>query len=218
MPPAVSGKYKQLLVVLVLNFSLSPFFDGMFGELLSSALLLYTLIVIVRTFSMRQQLLQLYLGIAISAFGLQTGLRLGWFSAEVLFLAVLIQVVYGIYLGVAVYLILRDILLCQQVTVDTIRGSICVYLLIGFIWAFLYGIVASLDAQAFSTSILNATSSYGEIIYFSFVTLTTLGYGDILPVSPIARMLANLEAIVGQLYPSILIAILVSNYTAEKLK
>ncbi|MEM7717215.1 MAG: potassium channel family protein [Cyanobacteria bacterium P01_A01_bin.68] len=55
-------------------------------------------------------------------------------------------------------------------------------------------------------------------MYFSFTTLTTLGYGDIIPVSPLAKMLTNLEAIIGQLYPAILIAILVGGYISQRRK
>ncbi len=67
----------------------------------------------------------------------------------------LIQVVYAFYFGIAAHLILREILLSQQVTVDTIRGGICVYLLIGFVWALLYGITASLDRHALSSSVFS---------------------------------------------------------------
>ncbi|MEO0948886.1 MAG: ion channel, partial [Cyanobacteria bacterium J06641_5] len=89
---------------------------------------------------------------------------------------------------------------------------------IGIVWALFYGIVASLDAGAFSQAIFDGSSSYSNPIYFSFATLTTLGYGDIVPVSPIARVLTSFEAIVGQMYPSILIARLVSGYVSQHLK
>ena len=127
----------------------------------------------------------------------------------------LIQVSYILYLGIAAYLILQDILLPKQITIDTIRGGICVYLLIGFIWALLYGITASLDSNAFSQKIIEM-DSYGDAVYFSFTTLTTLGYGDIIPVSSLAKILTNSEAIIGQLYPSILIAFLVGGYISQK--
>ena len=118
-------------------------------------------------------------------------------------------------MGIAAYLILRDILLRSEVTKDTIYGGICVYLLIGFVWALFYGIVLSLEPQAFSHINIKA-GLYDKLIYFSFTTLTTLGYGDIIPVTHVAKMLTNMEAIIGQLYPSILIAILVSGYTSRK--
>ena len=133
------------------------------------------------------------------------------------FIYFFIQSIYALYLGIAVFLILRDILSCQHITADTIRGGICAYLLIGFFWALLYAIVASFNERAFSQA-ANEAEFYGKAIHFSFTTLTTLGYGDIVPVSPLATMLTNLEAIIGQLYPSTLIAILVGHYTAEKTK
>ena len=204
-----------MLIVLVTNFVLAPFLYGIIGELLSSAIFLYAIIIIVRTFSLHQKLFRFYLGIAGLAFGLETVTRLGWYNPEAIFFLFFIQAVYAIYLGVAVFLILRDVLFCRQITADTIRGGICVYFLIGFVWALLYGIVASFDPQAFSQPLIGG-ESYSKVIYFSFVTLTTLGYGDIIPVSPLAKMLTNLEAIIGQMYPAILIAILVGGYLSQR--
>lgn len=127
------------------------------------------------------------------------------------------QAVYALFLSISIFLILRDIFSSQQVTIDIIRGGICVYLLIGFLWTSLYGIVAILDNQAFSLPIVTV-ETHDKAVYFSFTTLTTLGYGDITPASPLAKMLTNLEAILGQLYPSILIATLVGNYNAQQTK
>ncbi len=107
--------------------------------------------------------------------------------------------------------------MCQRVTADTIRGGICVYFLIGFVWALLYGIIDSFDNQAFSQPIIK-TQYYGQVVYSSFLMLTTFGYDDIVPVSPLAKMLTNLEAVVGQMYPAILIAILVGGYVSSKPK
>ncbi len=216
------NKYTQLLIVLVINFVSAPFLNGIIGGLFSSAIFLCATIIIVRTFSLHQKLFRLYLGIAGLAFVLETVTRFGWYSPQGIFSLFFIQAIYAIYLGVAVLLILRDILFCQPITADTIRGGICVYFLIGFVWALLYGIVASFDPQAFSQPLIRGTSysneSYSKVIYFSFVTLTTLGYGDIIPLSPLATMLTNLEAIIGQMYPAILISILVGGYLSQKSK
>ena len=209
------NKYTQLLIVLVTKFVLAPFLSGIIGQLFSSAIFLYAIIIIVRTFSLHQKLFRFYLGIAGLAFGLETVARFGWYSHEAIFFLLFIQAVYVIYLGVAAFLILRDILFCQRITADTIRGGICVYFLIGFVWALFYGIVVSFDPQAFSQPLIEG-ESYSKVIYFSFVTLTTLGYGDIIPVSPLAKMLTNLEAIIGQMYPAILIAILVGGYLSQR--
>ena len=211
------NKYTQLLITLIANFVLAPFLRGNIGELALSLISLYAIIIIVKTFSLKPKLFKFYSGIALLTFFLEIVGRMELYGSWRLAFLLLIQVVYILYLGIAAYLILQDILLSQQITIDTIRGGICVYLLIGFVWALLYGITASLDSNAFSQPIIEI-ESYGRAVYFSFTTLTTLGYGDIIPVSPLAKMLTNLEAIIGQLYPAILIAILVGGYLSQKSK
>lgn len=212
------GKYTQLLIIFILNFVLSPFFDGKIANTALSIVFLYALILIARTFSIKPKLLRLYSSVAILAFILGIIGKFGWYQSWVVTFAVLIQAVYAVYFGLALYWILRDILLSQKVSADVVRGGICVYLLIGFFWGLLYGITASVNPNAFSERIIVEQESFSRIIYFSFTTLTTLGYGDILPLTPVARMLTNLEAIVGQLYPSIFIAILVGDYMSQRSK
>ena len=187
------------------------------GELALSAISLYAIIVIVRTFSLKPKFFKIYTAIACLTFLWEIFGRMKLYGSWTVAFLLSIQIVYILYLGIAAYLILRDILLSPEITIDTIRGGICVYLLIGFVWALLYGITASLDSNAFSQSIIDI-ESYGRAVYFSFTTLTTLGYGDIIPVSPLAKMLTNLEAIIGQLYPSVLIAILVGGYISQRPK
>lgn len=98
-----------------------------------------------------------------------------------------------------------------------VQGAIAVYLLAALAWAHLYEIVALLDPSSFRIAAsISAPSTVGHFRYFSFETLTTLGYGDILPVSPIARSLASCEALFGQLYPAVMIARLVSLELSEK--
>ncbi len=109
--------------------------------------------------------------------------------------------------------ILEDVLRRGRISADKIYGAICVYLLIGFTWAFGYGIIELLNPGSFSgLAEIDANDHVGRIMqlrYFSFATLTTLGYGDILPRSPVARTLATLEAMTGQIYLTVLIARLV---------
>jgi hypothetical protein len=109
--------------------------------------------------------------------------------------------------------ILEDVLRRGQISADKICGAICVYLLIGFAWAFGYGIIELINPGSFSgLAEIDTNNRVGRIMqlrYFSFATLTTLGFGDILPRSPAARMLATLEAVIGQIYLTVLIARLV---------
>jgi Ion channel len=109
--------------------------------------------------------------------------------------------------------ILKDVLRRGQISTDKICGAICVYLLIGFAWAFGYGIIEFINPGSFSGLAQIGTNNHvGRIMqlrYFSVATLTTLGFGDILPRTPVARALATLEAVTGQIYLTVLIARLV---------
>jgi hypothetical protein len=100
------------------------------------------------------------------------------------------------------------------VNVHRIQGAVAAYLLLGLGWALAYELVALLAAGAFSGTGL-AGAERPSFVYFSFVTLTTVGYGDVTPVHPVARSLAVAEALTGQLYPAILLARLVSLTTSS---
>lgn len=112
-------------------------------------------------------------------------------------------------------LIINHFLLNKVVLKYRITAAIAVYLIFGVLWARLYEIVYIFNPASFS---LNETINSFSLIYFSFVTLMTLGYGDIVPLSIGARSLAILEGIVGQLYMVILISSLVSEFSALALK
>lgn len=210
-------KYRQLLVILVATFAVSPFLKAGLGSILSALLLLYIITLIIRSFALPRFLVAVYVLIAISAFGIEVSVSLGWlFSLNQAF-AVIPLAIFAIYLGGAAYWIGQDIFKAHRVTLDVVRGGISVYLLIGYFWALLYGMVSALNAGAFSQPLL-LQSSYIKAFYFSFTTLTTLGYGDILPKSETALVLTNLEAIVGQMYSTVFIAILVGGYLSKQIR
>ena len=112
-------------------------------------------------------------------------------------------------LMVTLWMVYKD----GPVTAHRIRGAIAAYLLISVLFAKAYLLINYLLPDAFNTA-LTVPALLGErgqaFYYFSIITLTTVGYGDITPVAPIARSLAMGEAIIGQLYPAILIARLVT--------
>ncbi|WP_228016118.1 potassium channel family protein [Leptolyngbya ectocarpi] len=208
-------KYRQLLIVLAVTFVVSPFLKAGIGNILSISLLLYTLIVVVNSFALPRRWLVIYGAIAIIAFCLAVSSSLGWISYLNQPFSLIAQTIFALYLAGAAYWIGRDIFTTPEVTIDVVRGGISVYLLLGFVWALLYGIVNTLDANAFSQPLVR-TGSYLRPLHFSFTTLTTLGYGDIVPLSEVAQVLTNLEAIVGQMYSSVLIAILIGSYLAQR--
>ncbi len=116
------------------------------------------------------------------------------------------------FFGLLAGLILIETFKKGPITVHRIQGAISVYLLLGLIWAFAYDMVALHFPGSFQSEELKV--HHGILtpifIYFSFTTLTTAGYGDITPVHPIARSLAMLEALTGQLFPAILLGRLVA--------
>jgi hypothetical protein len=117
----------------------------------------------------------------------------------------------AVVFGVLTTLILAQVFREGPTTRDRIFGAVAVYLLIGLICAELFRLIQVLDPVALSgVHWRPGATNLSTYVYFSLTTLTTMGYGDILPVSLAARSLANCEALLGQLFPAILIARLVS--------
>jgi hypothetical protein len=114
-------------------------------------------------------------------------------------------VLYCLTLG---YIILLRTFEQGRIDNKRVQGAIIVYLLTGLIFCLVYHSIYILSAVKSFNGLVGTHRK--EFIYFSFCTLTTDGYGDILPLTPLARSLSNLEALVGQLYPAVLIARLVS--------
>ncbi len=123
-------------------------------------------------------------------------------------------VISSLYLFI-IRLMLMKIFKARVITIATIGYALCTYVLLGSVWTLFYAPVAKLDPQAFSQPITEGDGG-ATLIYFSFVTLTTLGYGDISPVSPLARSLAILEALTGTLFLAVLISRLVGAYSSQR--
>jgi hypothetical protein len=123
-----------------------------------------------------------------------------------------------IFLVFTLLSLLRAILRDERVTHDTIYGALNVYLLMALGWSMAYLLLATLQPHAFviSAAYPNRTLSWFDFEYYSFVTLTTLGYGDIAPMTAQARSLSMMEAMSGTMYVAILIARLVGLHSATK--
>ncbi|WP_299693540.1 potassium channel family protein [uncultured Vibrio sp.] len=115
-----------------------------------------------------------------------------------------------------IYSALKQVMKAQTVTPNHIIGSICIYLLLGLAWSTLYLLILEffpnafygLEEQLWLTNLFNA-------MYFSFITLTTVGYGDISPALPIAQFFVFMESIIGSFYLAIMVASLVSVRLAQ---
>lgn len=124
-------------------------------------------------------------------------------------LAVVDAVFSGTMVATLAVLILAQVFRAGPVTVHRIEGAVAVYLLLGVLWGSAYRVVWLAVPGAFATATGPLTDP-SSLYYFSFVTLTTVGFGDITPLAEPARGLTMMEALTGQLYPAILIARLVS--------
>jgi hypothetical protein len=123
-----------------------------------------------------------------------------------------------LFLSIITYSVIDNLLAHKEITTNTLLGAISGYILLGFIWIFFYMIISILDPNSFSNTLESGTTHQRllQFAYYSFVSLVTLGYGDILAVSNLARTLSWLEAILGQTYLAVWIAQLVGLRTTHK--
>lgn len=138
--------------------------------------------------------------------------------------------VIGVFQAMVTYVLLRFIFSSRTITRDVLYAACAVYLLLGAIFVPIYGLIESaaffqtgaLDGglHAFDDGVIQAGEVFPwqTFIYYSYSTLTTLGYGDILPISPWARAAATLEAIIGVLYITVIMARLVGLYASHEVE
>jgi hypothetical protein len=205
-----------LLIALALLFFFFPFVEEIKGGEIIVAILL-TLVLISGVFAVTssRRTLVVALLLAIPAVG---GRWINHFQPHLLPPAAFLVPTLVLIALVVVHL-LRFVLSAPSVDTQVLCASISAYVMLGLIWTLAYWLVAEVNpaAFAFNTSTGAKESMQGfNAFYFSFVTLSTVGYGDITPVSKVARMLAALEAMTGLLYVAVLIARLVALYSSPK--
>ncbi len=213
------GRYLFLLVSLLLLIFFYPFFDGFrFAPRLLVALFLAILLSAVTAISASRKWVVATACLAATAFCANLILQI----VDNLLLHALTMSAYGLFFTLITIVILRHILSIREVTFDTILGAICAYLILGIVWTMVYSLMELFTPGSFlhggesiSVGFFGTQEpAISNFIYYSFVTLTTLGYGDITPNSSPAAALSSLEAITGQFYIAILIARFVGLYTS----
>ena len=204
----------QLLIALALLFTCAPFVEEIKGgHLILSFLFSLVLLSAVLAVANRKRVLVIALVLAIPAIA---GRWINNFRPDLVPPAVFL--VGGLILIIFVVgHLLRFVLRAPVVTTDVLCASISAYLMLGLMWTMAYWLVDQLTpggAFSFNTNAGPRSINGFNAFYFSFITLSTVGYGDITPVSTIARWLAAMEAMTGLLYVAVLIARLVSLYSA----
>lgn len=209
--------YIGLLAGLLAVFLISPFFGhGSSGRLLLAAALMVTLLFCILVISHNKKLIViaslLSLPLMMSSIGAFMGLEF--------IVSSLLSACCGIALLLLIIsVMLRDMFESSRVDAALIIGSISLYLLLGLMWGFIYIAIDQLYPGSFNYDFLHVIEIYDpmpELMYFSMVTLTTLGYGDITPLSAPARAMATMQAVSGQIYLTVLVARLVGMHIAQK--
>ena len=200
------GRFLFLLISIVLMFTLRPFLEGFIGiGILVDIFATLILLSGVYAASSNKHVFRIALLIAFPT------LIAHWSNYFVkvssLFLA---SKIFGVlFYAFMVAVILNYLFKEKQITTDVIAGAICAYFLIGLMWSSVFAILEFAQPGSFKIPPGLQAESF-SFTYYSYVTLTTLGYGDITPISSQARSLSLLEAIVGQIYLATLVAKLVS--------
>ena len=206
----------HLLIILALLFTCAPFVEEIRGgDLIMAVLLSLVLLSAIIAVADSKYVLVIAVVLAIPAVA---GRWINHFRPDLVHPAVFLVCALILMLFLVVRL-LRFILHAPSVTVEVLCASIAAYLMLGLSWTVAYWLVDQLTpGGAFSFNTNGGTRSMNGFtgFYFSFITLSTVGYGDITPVSRFARWLAAMEAMIGLLYVAVLVARLVSLYSTPK--
>lgn len=205
-----------LLLLLFLAIFLAPLFESFIGKALVGVF--FTLLLVSGIASVSSRLApRIAAGLVAGAAIVLSVLReyypgkalMSWWAFFSLFYFVLLT-----------WVLLRQVFRDGEVTVVRVRGAVAAYILVGITFGFLYQLLELRLGTAFNLpATAGGPGDYGHdshLLYFSFVTLTTVGYGDITAVHPVARMFVIIEALIGQLYPATLLARLVSLEIASR--
>ena len=199
-------RFLFLLISILLLLLLSPLLKG-FVRIKILLDIFFSMVFIFGVDAIRQDRKHLIISIVL-ALPLLFSMWVG------LFVEISILSIIGDFFGITFFIftiiiILKHIFHQDRINREVIFAAVVVYLLMGVLWAFVYGTVEHIQPNSFSVTVDAIGDNRYVFLYYSFVTLTTLGYGDISPITPVASSMAILEAIIGQLYLVVQIAWLV---------
>lgn len=206
-----TGRFRFLLIAMVLIFILRPFLEGHSAMRFLSDMFL-ALVTIAGIFALTDER-RGFVGALVIAFGVfVVQVASHFFDGQPV--EILKKICYAVFFTYLLIVILSHIFRHKEVTEDLITGAVCAYLLTGMVWAFIFYFLEQTSSGSFSLG-KSSPEDIGPFFYYSFVTLATVGYGDIVPLTSPARSLGVLEALMGQLYLAITIARLVTAHASR---
>jgi ion channel len=214
----IKNKYSHLLFFLVAIYAITPIIHKL-RVIFPVVSLLFVLVIIatLRVLRPKKSIFHVAVGVAIVAFLFEYLLIVNVISTSIEGLTEIVLALYILFIGIALIFLIKNIFLEKSVTSDTIKGGISIYLLMGYWWGLLYSLIAVFNQEAF-ISVDNISNISDYLFYFSFTTLTTVGYGDIVPKSELAMTTCGLEAIAGQVYLTVFVARLVGIHIVSSYK
>jgi voltage-gated potassium channel len=208
-----------LLLLFVLPPSLRQYFGTTADEDVMRVLLLagFSLFNIISVWSLYRDRWVFQLGLSLALLNIAIAVSAIFIHSFILELCASVFVI--LFAVLSCFIAGRHVFSLRDTNANSLIGAICVYLLLGLIWAMVYEVFLMLLPQgAFQGLPFDGKSSQLEnILYFSFVTLTTAGYGDITPLNPLIRTLAYFEMITGQFYMAILVSGLVAHFMGVRM-
>lgn len=212
-----TSKYLLLLLSLLFFFIITPLISDSIQDKVI-LITLFSIILVSSIYIIYHEKYLIYAAIAVACLTFVSSWISTFFQTNHYFL-IFNYGISTIFFFFITVMILSYVMRDKVITRATLYGAICGYLLIGFSWSFLYLIVSSFDHHAFNVYENTQASLFIELkdyIYYSFVCLSTLGFGDFIPRSDIARTLSWMEAITGQIYLTVWIARLVGLHVSQK--
>ena len=207
----------ELLLSLVALLVIQSFLSSttLLQRILFNVLLFVVVLSAIRSLSASRSRLLLALALGVLGF---FGALIADPLSSVAMLSV-VDVCYGAVFVLLLVALCESVFADGDVDADRIIGAICIFFVIGLLWALIYTLLEIFQPGSFSITAVQAPGiqqeTLGQLMYFSYVTLTTLGYGDVVPVTDASRMLATIEAMIGQLYIAIVIARLVGLHISQ---
>ncbi len=205
------GRFFFLLISMVLMFALRPFLESFVR--ISYLMDIFFFVIFLSAVYAISQKRSTFIIALVMALLIEILIWLGHLT-DISSLRTIGNFLAILFTGYTAAVILSYLFTEDEITIDVIMGAICVYFLIGLAWAFIFFTLELFQPGSFQMP-QGQGIDLSHFSYYSYVTLTTLGYGDITPISTQARSLALLEAIMGQLYIAILVARLVGIHIAQ---
>lgn len=199
------NRFSFLLVAIVLFLILRPFVED-FVRLSFLMEIFVTAILLSGIYAVSEDRISLIFALITGLPALFTNWSFQFLKSPSLLL--IHHICAGLFFAVATIIIIRHLINQKVITVDLIWGAVCGYFLLGFMWGDIFSLLETIQPGSFNLG--QQAPDIDSLIYFSFVTLATLGYGDIVPLTKQAQSLAIIETVMGQMYLAVNIAALVA--------